>query len=207
MTGIETGFQRIVVVGTTGSGKTTVAGRLERILGISHVELDSLNWEPNWTSLAEIDPDRFRQRVREAVSVQAWVVDGSYSVVRDLVWPKATMLVWLDYPLRLILWRLLLRTLRRIVTKEVLWSGNQESFHTQFFSRQSLFLWLLQTHPRRRRTYPGLLAQPEHAHLQVVRLYSPSETERWLRRIQVGGPAHLELVEGPERATGEDATP
>jgi adenylate kinase family enzyme len=43
------GMQRIVVVGTTGSGKTTMAGQLAGRLGYPHVEQDALNWGPDWT--------------------------------------------------------------------------------------------------------------------------------------------------------------
>ena len=43
-------LRRTVVVGTTGSGKTTVAAELARRLGVSHVEMDALYWGPDWTS-------------------------------------------------------------------------------------------------------------------------------------------------------------
>ena len=53
-----------MVVGCTGSGKTTVARSLARLLDAPHVELDSHNWEPNWTAA---QTDVFRQRVRDAL--------------------------------------------------------------------------------------------------------------------------------------------
>ena len=177
---------RIVVVGTSGSGKTTVARQLAAILGVTHVELDALNWEADWVGLNEHDPQEFRRRVEDAVRGEAWVVDGNYGIVRDLVWPKATAVVWLDYPLWLALWRMAKRTIPRIVTKEPLWKGNTESFRTQFLSRESLFLWVIKTHRRRHTTYPAALAQPEHAHLTVVRHRSPRETSTWLRRVAAG---------------------
>src|SRR5205823_6990985 len=102
--------RRIVVVGSTGSGKTTLASQLARRLALPHVELDALHWEPNWT-MAPLD--RFRQRVEEALNGEGWVVDGGYGKVRDIVWGRAETLVWLDYGLPVILWRLLKRTLRR----------------------------------------------------------------------------------------------
>ena len=175
--------RRVVVVGTSGSGKTTVARELAEHLGVVHVVLDALNFEPGWVGLDRHAPDEFRRRVKQAVAGDAWVVDGNYSIVRDLVWPKATAVVWLDYPLWLALWRLLRRTFHRVFAKEVLWQGNTESFQSQFLSRDSLFLWAVQSHARRRRTYPAALAQPEHAHLAVVRHRSPRETRAWLQRI------------------------
>ena len=88
------GPRRIAVVGTSGSGKTTLAHRLAERLGIPHVELDALHWGPNWTPVAA---DLFRERVAQALSGEAWVVDGNYSRVRDIIWTRADTLVWLDY--------------------------------------------------------------------------------------------------------------
>ncbi len=140
---------RIVVVGTTGSGKTTLARQLAEHFGVPHVVLDALNFDPGWVDLNQTDREEFRKRVREAVAGDAWVVDGGYSAVRDLVWSKATAVVWLNYPLWLSLWRLLKRTVHRVFTKEPLWQGNTESFRMQFLSRDSLFLWAIKTHGRR----------------------------------------------------------
>jgi adenylate kinase family enzyme len=74
--------QRISIVGTTGSGKTTLARSIAQSLQFPHVELDSLHWEPNWTTaLLPV----FRSRVSEALQGDRWVVDGNYSIVRDIV--------------------------------------------------------------------------------------------------------------------------
>ena len=128
---------RIVVVGATGSGKTTLAAQLAQAFDMPHIELDALYWGPNWT-----EPPRkeFRQRVRMALTGSCWVTDGNYSKARDLIWQKATDLVWLDYALPLIWSRLFRRAIRRIYHQEELWQGNRESWRGQFFSRDSLFL-------------------------------------------------------------------
>ena len=173
---------RIVVVGSTGSGKTTLARQLSRLLDVPNVELDALNFEPNWVTAPT---DVFRRRVQEALEGDTWIADGNYSAVRDLVWPRATVLVWLNYPLRVLIWRLLRRTMGRTLRKEELWSGNRERFFTQFFSRESLFLWLFRTYWRRRRLYPLAFKQPEHSHLEIVILRSQKETRAWLSKIDV----------------------
>ncbi|MBK8988109.1 MAG: adenylate kinase [Chloroflexi bacterium] len=170
--------RRIVVVGTSGSGKTTCAQEIARRQGCPHIELDSLHWLPNWTP-APIES--FRQQVTEALTAVTWVTDGNYSKVRDIVWGRADTLVWLDYPLPLIMWRLLRRGVRRVGRREPLWNGNQETWRGLFFSRDSLFLWALQTHQRHRREYPLLLTQPAYAHLRVHRLPTPRQTTRWLQ--------------------------
>ena len=169
--------RQIVVVGTTGSGKTTLAGELARRLEVPHVELDALHWEPGWT---EAPTDLFRERVTRALSGEAWVTDGNYSTVRDIVWSRADTIVWLDYSLPTILYRLTRRTFRRIFTREELWSGNKERVLTQFLSRDSIFLWAFKTYRRRRREYPELLSYPEHAHLHLVHLRSPRQERRFL---------------------------
>jgi adenylate kinase family enzyme len=170
---------RIAVIGDAGSGKTTLAARLAQILGIPHIELDALHWQADWKM---VERDLFRVRVEQALSIPVWVTDGNYSKARDLIWPRATALVWLDYPLPIILWQLTWRTLARILTRKELWSGNRETLHAAFFSRDSLFLWVLQTHQRHRQEYNRLLAQPEYSHLQVTHLHSRNETNHWLKQ-------------------------
>jgi adenylate kinase family enzyme len=173
--------QRIVVVGTSGSGKTTLARRLSRALRIPHVELDALHWEPNWV---EAPDEVFRERVIKALKGDTWIVDGNYSKVRDIIWSRADTVVWLDYSLPVMLWRLTLRTFRRVFHKVELWGGNRESLRTALFSKDSLFLWVLTTYKRRRREYPQLLAKPEHAHLCRVHLTSPRAADAWLDRVK-----------------------
>jgi adenylate kinase family enzyme len=174
--------QRIAVIGTTGSGKTTLAAQLALSLSVSHIELDALHWEPHW---AEAPPDVFRARVTQALSLDTWVVDGNYSKVRDMVWVRADTVVWLDYSLPVMLGRLTKRTLYRIVTREELWNGNRESLRGTLFSRDSIFLWALKTYRRRRSEYPLLFAQPEYCHLTVIRLPSPHVANDWLDSIRV----------------------
>lgn len=174
--------QRIVVVGVTGSGKTTTSQRLSKLLDIPHIELDSLHWLPGWVMM---ETGAFRESVAKALSGPAWVTDGNYRKARDIIWGRATTLVWLDYSLPVILWQLTRRTLRRIITREVLWNGNRETWRGAFFSKDSLFLWALQSYPKWRKQYPQLLSSRECAHLKVIRLCSRWETDAWLQELEI----------------------
>lgn len=174
---------RINVVGVTGSGKTTFARTLAARLDCPHIEMDNLYHGPGWTAPpAEL----FRERVRSALTQAGprWVIDGNYSEARPVIWPQADTIIWLDYHISRIMWRLWWRTLRRVATHEPLWEAqNTESWRTQFLSRDSLFLWAWNTYHRRRREFPHLLAQPENVHLTVLRFRHPREAARWLESI------------------------
>ena len=114
--------KRIHLVGTTGSGKTTLAKQLDRNLGYQHIELDALWWDANWTNPSI---EVFRQRVEHATSGDTRVVDGNYSRIRDIVWARVETIIWLDFPLWLILFRLFKRTVGRLMTKGEIWNGNR----------------------------------------------------------------------------------
>jgi adenylate kinase family enzyme len=166
---------KIAVVGTTCSGKTTVARRLAEHHRVPHVELDALHWGPNWT---EPTAEDFRARVQDALIDSGWVADGGYyGKLGDLVLQRADLVVWLDPPLGTILLRLWTRTLDRIRTGDELWGGNRETWRGAFLSRDSLFLWALKTHRGRRRRYEERLAR-----FESVRLRSVRETDGWLDR-------------------------
>ncbi len=172
-------MQRIVVVGTSGAGKTTLAREIARCKGVPHIEMDALHWQENWTATTA---DELRDLVMEAVAQPSWVLDGNYSMVRDEIWPRADTIVWLDYSFCVVFGRVLKRTLRRAIWREELWNGNRESWR-MMFSRDSILWWVITTYGKRRRELLEALAQPEFAHLQVVHFRSPHATQNWLRLI------------------------
>ena len=172
--------KRIVVIGTSGSGKTTLARRLADKLGIPHVEVDALYWGPNWT---ESTAEELRARVETALAGECWVVDGNYSRVRQFIWDQADTIVWLDYPLPVIMNRLIRRTTRRIVSQEELWAGNRETFRKTFLSKDSILLWALTSYRKNRLRYPPMFLEPQNAHLEVLHFKSPHATENWLNSL------------------------
>ena len=148
---------RIVVIGTSGVGKSTFARALAQARGLPYVELDALFWLPDWTPRSR---DDFRDHTLAATQGPAWVADGNYSTVRDLLWPRATHIVWLNFGRLTVYSRIVRRTLRRVITREELWAGNRESWRKAFFSRQSIILWSLRTFGKNRRRYAALQAEP-----------------------------------------------
>ena len=186
-------YQRIVVIGTTSSGKSTLGKLLSEELKLDFIELDALHWEPNWK---EAEDEVFRERVRLAIKSNTWVVAGNYRVVRDLIWTQAQIVIWLDYPLHILLWRLLWRTIQRNFSQELLWGTNRDKFwkHLKLWSEESLINWLFKTYWRRKREIPVFFTQPQYEHLQLLRFKHPRQTEKWLTSM---GYAYTPLTPAP----------
>ena len=175
-------YKRLVVVGVTSSGKSTLAERLAKHFDLNYIELDALHWEPNWHSAPR---EVFRDRVEKALQAEKWIVAGNYHIARDLIWPNAQAVIWLDYSLSRVLWQLTRRSFKRWWTQELLWGTNREPLWTHFklWSDESLYHWLFKTYWRRKREYPILLSQPENQHLKLIRFRHPKETQTWLERL------------------------
>jgi hypothetical protein len=176
------GCERIVVVGRTGSGKTTLARELAPTLGVPHVELDSLYFGPDF-STAPLE--LLRERTTAALAGDRWVTDGNKRAVRDLVWPRADTIIWLDYSLRVSLWRLAKRARSRTsqLTAEASRTGRRSGLPRQLLAAANGVLTALRSHAGQRGEYRRLFAEPANAHLAVARLTSPDAARKWLARV------------------------
>jgi adenylate kinase family enzyme len=163
---------RVVVVGTSGAGKTTMAKAIAEALGLPCIELDRLHWEPNWEALTKTNPDEFVRRVSAAISAEAWVSDGNYAVVRELIWQRATHLVWLDYSRAVVMYRVIKRAVARAFDQKELWAGNKEDWR-RWLRPSHPIRWAWSTWRGRRLRFESLLNTPQYQHLVVLRLRTP----------------------------------
>lgn len=178
---------RLVVVGTSGSGKSTFAKALAGAAGYPHIELDALYWDKDWTPKPSA---RFAELVAAATDGDRWVADGNYSAVRHVVWPLATHVIWLNYGRATVFARVLRRTLKRTLTQEALWHGNRESLRRAFFSRESILLWTLSTYAMNRVKYKALRTEGAYPHLQWLEFTRPAAAEAFLREQSADAGAH-----------------
>jgi energy-coupling factor transporter ATP-binding protein EcfA2 len=179
------GCQRILILGRTGSGKTTLARELAAAVGVPHVELDALYFGPDFST---VPLPVLRERTSAAIAGDRWVTDGNKSAVRDLVWPRADTVIWLDYPLVVCLWRLGRRAVWRtsVLKAQAAERDGKAGLPRQFLSAAKGVLTALRSHKGQRREYPRMFARQENQHLAVVRLRSPRATRDWLARAPRG---------------------
>jgi adenylate kinase family enzyme len=178
----ERSFSRIVVHGASGSGKTTLARNLSRVLGVPQLELDALYHQANWTGL---DDELFRQRVSVIVRQPSWVSDGNYRIVRDLLWSRAELIVFLDLPRRQVVSRVLRRTIRRSLTREELWNGNREHLRNLLSAdpERNIVLWSWSTHHRYHGVVPAE-ARERAPQAGVIMLRTRGEVNSFVAAIE-----------------------
>jgi adenylate kinase family enzyme len=169
--------RRVLVAGTSGSGKTRLAADLAEILGVPHVEIDSLFHGPGWVPR----PD-FEAAVARFSGRERWVTEWQYRQVRPLLLARADLLVWLDLPRPLVMWQVVRRTASRRLRRERLWGVNVEPpLWTFLVDRGHIVRWAWRTHAAGApRVAAAAASRPD---LPVVRLRSRADVARWRERI------------------------
>lgn len=166
--------RRVLVAGTSGAGKTSLAARLERVLGMPHVEIDALYHGPGWTPRQS-----FAREVETFSARPTWVTVWQYGSARALLAERADLLVWLDLPRARVLRQVVARTVRRRLRRQKLWNGNVEPpLWTIFTNPEHIVRWAWTTHASTAQRMAALIAQQPD--LTIVRLRSWHEVQLWL---------------------------
>ncbi len=174
-----TAARRIAVVGPTGSGKTALAVELSTGSRLPCIHLDGLRYRDDWNPAPD---DKLRDQVADIVGTAAWIIEGNYAAVRDLMWENADLVVWLDMPRSVTLPRLIRRTLRRIFSRHHEPGAPRESWR-RVFGAQSVVLWALRTHTPLRHEYERSTELYSARGTVVVRLRTPAAASDWISSI------------------------
>ena len=176
-------MRRLSIIGTSGSGKSTVGALMAHRLAVPYIELDSIFHQPNWTQLPAAE---FERRVEEAAARPSWVIDGSYSAVRDLIWRRAECVVWLDLPRPLVTYRVLRRTVMRCASRQELWNCNRDRWRDLFSTDpgKSTVAAAWKRYPELRDRYEAATKDSRWQGLSFVHLRSRHEVKAYLRNVE-----------------------
>lgn len=102
-------MNRVMIIGSAGSGKSTLTQKLSNILALPVIHLDKYYWKPNWIPTPNEEWD---QVVNEFTMKEQWIMDGNYSRTIDLRISRADLIIYLDMPRWLCLYRILKRRVK-----------------------------------------------------------------------------------------------
>ncbi len=167
-------MKRVAVIGNSGAGKSTLAAALSVKAGLPLIASDPFYWERDWQAAPA---HLVRQRITEAAAADAWVLDGNFVSERGEVWARADTIIWLDYPLPLVLWRVLRRNLGWFFTRRITWSGNRMTWRSAWSGIRHAHRGFAE----KRATFPAYLQ--EFPHLTVLHFHSPHQVNSWLSGV------------------------
>ena len=164
-------MRRVLIIGNSGGGKSTLARRLGEKLGLAVVHLDVLFWMPGWVEREEAD---FRGAVAEALAAPAWICDGNFGSTWDIRMPLADTIIWIDQPRHVCLTRAIFRVFQyRSARRPDMAPGCREALDLAFYR----FIW---TYNRKVRPRLVETMATHGAHARQVRLRNDREIAAFL---------------------------
>lgn len=173
------------MVGTSGAGKTHLAARIAEELALPRLELDAVFWQAGWT-FRDLDEARGEIRAFVAANPDGWVADGNWTSRLDGLLDPGTpggadVVVWIDHPRPMVMRRIVWRTLRRGIRRQVLWHGNRER-PSMWFKRdphENIMLWAWTQYGE----VGARMRERIDAGWPVVRLSGQRQVDAWLASL------------------------
>ncbi len=200
-------YPLIDIVGCGGSGKSTLGKRLAKILQVPYIAGDKLYYHKNsnWTAKSEkhfrkdleeilakntpkkrapapIDPQKQEKETVESPGARGFVLDGNYNKAKDIIWPRIDILIWLDMPFWIVVYRVFMRTFRRVIDKKPICNGNIETWRGALDFKKGMIARVCKVHWK----YPKKIGDnlKEFPNVKLVRLRSPAECEKFVRDFE-----------------------
>ncbi len=166
-------MKRILVIGSSGSGKSTFARRLGELLSLEVIYLDKLFWSSGWV---ETPKDEWRTVVEKSLQGDSWIIDGNYSATMDLRLPACDTVIFLETPRIICIYRILKRViLYKKGSRPDIPAGCDEKFDWEFVK----IVW---SYPTRSKPKVEALLRQFESEKNIIRLKSKKEIESFLTK-------------------------
>lgn len=174
-------MKKINIIGTSGSGKSTFAKQLSKRLQIPYIEIDAVFWGKDWYWPSD---EEFFAQLKEAIDMEAWVLDGNYTRTTPMKWEFVDTVIWIDFSFARTLYQVITRSIRNLITKKELWpgTGNRQTIQ-RFFSKDSIVLSTIKVYRKNRTKYLKMMDSTEYEHIEFIQLRSPQECSQFLNAI------------------------
>jgi adenylate kinase family enzyme len=164
-------MRRILVIGSGGSGKSTLTRKLGEKLCLPVIHLDALYWSPGWK---EHNPLTWPATVEQACSSESWVMDGNYSGTLVQRLPRADTVVYLDMPRWFCIRNIVLRSIHNLGrSRDDLGEGCPEGPDLEFMR----WVW---NYPTRSRARVLAMIEEHGAHCERHVFRSWRESDAWM---------------------------
>ena len=170
----------MVVYGSSGAGKSSLAARIAAVIDAAHVEIDVLAYDE---AAVRVEQSELRHRFATASRVERWVVEGMHRDQLTAAIPSADLLIWLDLPRRTIARRLVFRMISHLVTGRPR-HGRRVTFRSVVGREVPFIVKSVRSVPRRRRHGRALNDLAKDAGVEVLHLTSASAAHRYLRGVE-----------------------
>jgi adenylate kinase family enzyme len=164
-------MNRILVIGSGGSGKSTFAAKLGQLLNLEVIHLDKFYWRAGWVEPAK---EEWLQTVTDLINRESWIIDGNYGGTLELRMQRCDTIIFLDLSRFLCVWRIVKRNLRyRRGGRPDMAEGCPEKLNLEFVS----WIW---NYSRRSRPKVVELIRRHAGDKRVIWLRSKADVERFL---------------------------
>ncbi len=169
-------MQRILIIGSGGAGKSTLARHIGAHLGIEVTHLDAHYWKPGWRPLSA---DAWEQKVQSLVARERWVLDGNYNGTMNVRLAAADTVIFVDLPRWLCLWR--------VIKRRIAFHGRSRPDISEGCKVRLTwsFLWWIWTYPQVQRKKILQMLEEQAGHKRVIHLKGRHETELFLFALQL----------------------
>lgn len=165
-------YNRILVIGCSGAGKSNLSVELAERLGLPVLHLDALFWNEGWVPTPKHE---FRKKLQNELEKPAWIIDGNFNSTIEMRAQYADLIIFLDFPNWLCLARIFKRRwMYRGKTRPDMAEGCPEKIDWEFVK----FIW---TYPKKKR--PGVFEMLERSDADVLVLKWPLEVKSWVQTL------------------------